>query len=137
MMRLLSNGYYDPFFDDIFSPIARDRKVDGLMRTDVEDLGDDYLMEIELPGVEKSNIGVEYEKGYVTISVVENKETENNVKRNYVMKERKALNMSRSFYVGEIDENDIKAEMKDGILALTIPKEDKKKLESKKKIEIC
>lgn len=136
-MRLLSNGYYDPFFDDIFSPIARDRKVDGLMRTDVEDLGDDYLMEIELPGVEKGNIGVEYEKGYVTISVVENRETENNVKRNYVMKERKALSMSRSFYVGEIDENDIKAEMKDGILALTIPKEDKKKLESKKKIEIC
>ena len=44
--------------------------------------------------------------------------------------------MSRSFYVGDISENDIHAKYEDGILTLDIPKEDKKAVESKHYIAI-
>ncbi len=137
-MKLLSNNnYYDPFFDEFFAPTLRDRKTEGLMRTDVKDEGENYLMEVELPGVDKNNISVEYENGYVTVDVKETSEQkEEKSKHNYIVRERRSINMSRSFYVGEIDEKDIKAEFKDGILRLNIPKEDKEKVESKKRILI-
>lgn len=45
--------------------------------------------------------------------------------------------MSRSFYVGEdVQQEDIHAKFEDGILKLTVPKEDPKKVEEKKYISI-
>ena len=45
--------------------------------------------------------------------------------------------MSRSFYVGDdMKQEDIKAKYEDGILKLSIPKKDKKAVESSKYISI-
>ena len=45
--------------------------------------------------------------------------------------------MSRSFYVGEgVDQNDIHAKFEDGILRLSVPKENKKAVEQNKYIAI-
>ena len=45
--------------------------------------------------------------------------------------------MSRSFYVGDhVTEEDVKARFEDGVLRLSIPKKDAKKVEEKKTILI-
>ena len=45
--------------------------------------------------------------------------------------------MQRSFYVGDaVTEEDVKAKFEDGILKLSIPKEDAKEVETKKTIAI-
>ena len=45
--------------------------------------------------------------------------------------------MSRSFYVGdELKQEDIKAKYEDGILKLSVPKEEPKKVETTKHIAI-
>ena len=44
--------------------------------------------------------------------------------------------MSRSFYVGDIQQSDIHAKFEDGILKLTMPKEQPKQLEAQKLIAI-
>ncbi|MDY4204419.1 Hsp20 family protein, partial [Porcincola intestinalis] len=52
----------------------------------------------------------------------------------YIRREHYAGSMSRSFYVGDqLTENDIHAQMNDGILTLQIPKkEEQKQVEDKR-----
>ena len=47
-----------------------------------------------------------------------------------------AGNLSRSFYIGDVKQEDVKAVFKNGILSITVPKEDKKAKEEKKYITI-
>ena len=61
---------------------------------------------------------------------------EKDEKGRYLRRERCYGTCSRSFYVGDIDEKTIKASYSDGILTVTIPQDQPKKLEEKKRIEI-
>ena len=64
-------------------------------------------------------------------------EDEKDQKGNYISRERYAGTCSRSFYVGEdVQQNEIHAKFEDGILKLTVPKVDQKKVEEKKYISI-
>ena len=85
---------------------------------------------------EKDNIEISMEKGYLTVSAKVS-EDNNEEEENYIRKERYYGECSRSFYVGEdVHEEDIKASFKNGKLTLTVPKEEKKKIEDKKLIQI-
>ena len=118
----------DPFFE---------RKEMKLMRTDIKEKGDNYIIEIDLPGYEKEDIEIELEKGYLKVSAKTTKETDNSEDEKYIHKERFYGECSRSFYVGEnLKEEDIKAAFKNGILTLTVPKDQPKKIEEKKYIQI-
>ena len=126
---------FDDFFrgDDFFP-----RREHGLMKTDIKEKDDKYVIEMDLPGYEKENINLELKNGY--LYVIAKVETENNSDENekYIHKERFYGECSRNFYVGEdITEEDIVAEFKNGILKITIPKKDsKKELPQPKKIVI-
>lgn len=118
----------DPFFE---------RKEMKLMRTDIREKGDNYIIEIDLPGYDKEDIQIEMEKGYLKVSAKTTKETDDSEDEKYIHKERFYGECSRSFYVGEdLKEENIKAAFKNGILKLTFPKEQPKKLEEKKYIQI-
>ena len=108
------------------------------MKTDIKEKGDKYLLEVDLPGYEKENIKIELEDGYLTVHASMNKNVDESDKDSkYVHKERYVGECSRSFYVGEnIKEEDIKASFKNGTLKLELPKNETKKEESKKYIEI-
>ena len=55
----------------------------------------------------------------------------------YLKKERFSGMCSRSYYVGEnVNEEDIKANFRNGILTIEFPKEPEKKIEEKKYIPI-
>ena len=47
----------------------------------------------------------------------------------YIRQERYVGNMSRSFYLGDIPKEDIKAKYEGGVLRLSVPKSDMKKIE--------
>lgn len=119
----------DPFFE------RRDAK---LMKTDIKEKGDKYIIDIDLPGYDKENIDLEIEDGYLKVSAkVDKNIDESDEEEKYIHQERFYGECSRSFYIGKnIKEEDIKASFKKGILTLTIPKEEQKKLEEKKKILI-
>ena len=125
---------FNDFFDDSFL----DRRDAKIMRTDIKEKGNDYIIEVDLPGYDKENIDIEMDHGYLRITAKTNKSIdESDEEERYVHKERYFGECSRSFYVGEnIKEEDIKATFKYGILSLTVPKEQPKKLEEKKKIQI-
>ena len=126
---------FDDFFrgDDFFS-----RREQSLMKTDIREREDKYIIEMDLPGYEKENINIELKEGYLIVSAKVEKNENSDENERYVHKERFYGECSRNFFVGEdVTEEDIHAEFKNGILKVTIPKMDaKKELPQARRIEI-
>ena len=150
---IFGENLFDDFFDD-FDEFDRrmDRYFNGrhglnrelygkkarnMMKTDVRETDDTYELDIDLPGFAKDEINVKAENGYLTISAAKGLDKDDKDKKgNYIRRERYAGVMQRSFYVGDIPTGDIKAKYEDGILRLSVPKADVKKLEAHNVISI-
>ena len=119
------------FLDDFFDDFEKNKKIDKMMKCDVYEKDEKYIIEMDLPGANKSDITLDIEKGYLRISYKkENVEKDENKK--YIHRERISVtNCSREFYVGEVDEEMINASFKDGILTISMPIKEK---EATKKI---
>lgn len=126
---LLNEMFRDPFF------VEGEAK---LMKTDIKEKEDKYLIDIDLPGYEKENIKIEIEDGYLTVHATTDSHKEEKDEGKFVRKERYIGECSRSFFIGEdIREEDIRASFKNGTLQLEIPKkEESKALPEKKYIPI-
>ncbi len=93
-----------------------------------------YHIEVDLPGVKKEDIHVDISDGVLTISG-ERKFKKEVKEKDYYKVESSFGKFERSFRLPEdVKEDDIKAETKDGVLNITLPKV--KKEEKKKKIEV-
>ncbi len=131
-----SLSFFHPFlnlFDDSF--FNGDDESFDLMRTDIKDEGNDYKLEVEIPGVDKKDIKISLENGYLNVQAKfdhSSKEGEGK----YIHYERSSGNYSRSFYVGNsVKKSDINASTNNGVLTITIPK-NKPQQEEDKYIEI-
>ena len=92
-------------------------------KVDVKDSGDHYELSADLPGVTKEDINLRYENGYLTITAVHNEsKDEKDDNGNYIRRERHTGEVSRSFYIDGIDDANIHAEFKDGVLQVSLPK---------------
>ena len=114
------------------------RHADHVMKTDVHEQENAYIVDIDLPGFKKEEVNIELKEGYLTVSAAKglDKDEKDN-KGKLIRQERYAGSMQRSFYVGEnITEEDIGAKFEDGVLMLTVPKKDAPKLPEKKTIRI-
>ena len=128
---LPSRVFFDNFFDDFEPP----KKLDKLMKCDIYEEGNNYIIEMDVPGFKKEDINMELEDGYLKISVEKKDDQEDNDKK-YVRRERHSYTKcQREFYIGNISEELIKAKFNDGILKISVPKEEDKK-ETKKIINI-
>ena len=142
MPTIFGERLFDDFMDDFGFPnvdrIAASKNTSNLMRTDIRETEENYELDVELPGYKKEDVKAQLKEGYLTVNV--SKEENNDVKDDngkYIRRERYSGSMSRSFYVGEnVTEADIKAKFEDGILKLSFPKEQPKKVEEPKYIAI-
>lgn len=115
---MLPRYYLNDYFTLIDSPILKEREY---MKTDIREDKKEYIMEIDMPGLNKDDITINYENGYLTIKAVKNIESKID---NYVRRERFYGEVKRSFYIGEKKETDIKAGYQNGILTISFPKEE-------------
>jgi len=123
--------YLDSIFDDFMGSMDN---FDS-MRCDIYEKDNFYYIEATLPGFSKEDISLDYKNGYITISAVRDSESdESDNDKKYIRKERVYGKTTRSFYIGNVSENEISAEFKNGILEVVVPKEEKET--SKKIIEI-
>ena len=96
-------------------------------KMDVADLKDKIEVKVELPGMEKDEVTLTCENGILTVSGRRKQETEEKNK-DYYLKEISSGSFSRSVRLPEnIDESKIRAEFKNGVLTITIPKKEMKK----------
>ena len=131
-----------PFFDNSAENNV-EKKLYGhnaknVMKTDIKELEGGYELEIDLPGFTKEDVTAELKDGYLTISAAKGLDKDEQEKETgkYIRRERYAGNLSRSFYIGDVKQEDVKAAFKNGILSISVPKEDKKAKEEKKYITI-
>lgn len=136
-MMLVPNRDFD-LFDDIFGDSFFRKSESKMMKTDIREDKDNYVIDIDLPGFDKKNIKIDITDGYLTINAKVNNEDNDSKKGKYIRKERYYGECSRSFYIGdEVKPENVKANFKNGILTLEVPKvENKGKLLEKKYIEI-
>ncbi len=124
-------------FDDVEKKLYG-RHAPHEMKTDVHETEDGYTIDIDLPGFKKDELTLHLENGYLTVTAAKGLDKDEKDKKGKIIRqERYAGAMQRSFYVGEaITEEDIKAKFEDGVLCLTLPKKDAKKLPEHKTIYI-
>lgn len=130
--RLMPN-YLDGVFDDFFTPVRGDEM--SRMKCDIYEKDGIYTMEMDIPGFNRDDVKIEVDDNdYLTITAEKTMES-NDEDKNYVRKERSYGKYQRSFYVGDIDKENIDASFENGILKVTMPKKEEEK-SSKKTIEI-
>lgn len=94
---------------------------------DVSEDDKEYVVQMDLPGMEKENIDVSLQENRLTITG-ERKEEEKEEKKNFLRQERYSGSFYRSFILSDnVREEDIKANFKDGVLRIRIPKTEEKK----------
>ncbi|MBQ7713698.1 MAG: Hsp20/alpha crystallin family protein [Oscillospiraceae bacterium] len=92
-------------------------------RTDVQDKGDSFLLEADLPGFKKEDIHIDLDGDTMTISAERHSDHEEKDKEgSYLRCERSYGSYRRSFDVSGIEESGMTAEYADGVLKLTLPK---------------
>ena len=137
LSKRFGENLFDEMFDDPFELMpmfSRHNPLYGkhakaLMKTDVREKDNSYELDIDLPGFKKDEIHAELKDGCLTISASKGLDKDEKDKEGrYIRRERYAGAMSRSFYVGEnVKQEDITARFENGILSLSVPKEEEQK----------
>ncbi|MDI9520052.1 MAG: Hsp20/alpha crystallin family protein [Bacillota bacterium] len=110
----------EPFFRSFFN--GNDTLLNDTFRVDIRESDNAYTIEAEVPGLNEDQIKLEVDNNVLTISAEFNTEkSEEDNGRTYT--ERRSGHMERSFNLDGIDENNIAANCKNGILYVTLPKE--------------
>ena len=112
--------------DDFFSGnmLPNRNLLKDTFKIDIEEKENEYLIEAELPGILKDEVNLSVDGDSLCISV-DRAEEVNNDGKNYIHRERRASSMSRRVRLAEANLDGIKAKLEDGILAITVPKDDK------------
>ena len=92
-------------------------------KTDIQDKGDSYLLEADLPGFKKEDIHVDVDGDTMTIRAERHSEHEDQDKKgNYVRCERSYGSYQRAFDISGVEVANISAQYNDGVLKLNMPK---------------
>jgi HSP20 family protein len=117
-MNALDRGFWDDILGEDLLP-----KRYGVFKTDITDNEKEFVIEADLPGFPKETIQVEMVDNHLTISAKKDDTVEVN-QDNYIRKERYMGEVSRTFIVEDVNEDEIKADFKDGVLKVTLPKKE-------------
>lgn len=109
---------FDNFFNDDFTAAFNGSND---IKADVRETNEAYLVEAELPGVNKDDLRLDYDNNYLTISAMKN-ETFEDRQDNYLRQERHYGQIARSFYFDNVDKNKIQARFQNGVLDIILPK---------------
>lgn len=130
-----TSDFFDDIFDNVFrSPLSVFSDKIVKMQTDIREKEDGYILDIDLAGFNKEDINISVEDGYMIIEAQYNESSDEEYEE-YIRKERHLKTCSRSFYVGDVSEDEIQASYNNGVLKIFIPKENEK-ISSKKYIAI-
>lgn len=109
--------YWDSAFDHLF-----DGKANADMKCDIYEKEGVCHIEAAIPGFHKDEIAIECNNGHIVITASKSSEIEENKK--YIKQERFYGKVQRQFYIGDMNSDDIQAKFENGILKISIPKQE-------------
>lgn len=118
-MEDMERRFFGPHFDEFYrsGELAE-------FKTDVTDEGDHYLLEADLPGFRKEDIRLSLDGDTLTVRAERHSNVEKKEKDKVVRVERSYGSYSRSFDLTGIQANGITAKYDNGVLQLTLPKQE-------------
>ena len=125
------NDGMNRMFDGFFYPTTGDDEAmsrwNGNPAVDIYDNDDHIVIKAEIPGVDKKDITVDIKDGVLTLKGERSSDNEER-KDNFYRRERTFGKFERAFTVpAEVDLDKIKADYKDGVLKIEIPKPEERK----------
>lgn len=138
------DSLFDSFrtgFDDLFWPWAGTNELTNYIQErtppmDVADMGDHYVMRLELPGIPKDNIDIQVNQNGIEIKAECNEEKDEKG-RNWLRRECNGTSFYRSIELPEeLKTDNVDAELKDGVLIVSLPKLEPKPEQKAKKVKI-
>lgn len=123
-MMPFTRSVFSPFYDvDSMNSNFFGKNEVRSFDTDIQDKGDSYILEAELPGFAKDDIQIDIDQDRLTIQAVRRAESgQKDAKGNYLRRERYYGSYSRSFDISQIESSQISAAYENGVLKLTLPK---------------
>lgn len=121
MMKFYVTKPNQDLFDRMFN--CTFNSINSNLRTDIIEEDDKYLIVAEMSGYNKDEIKLSLENDYLTIeaekTALESKEEK---ETKYLLRERHLGKVSRSYYLRDVKEEEIKASFNNGLLMVTVPK---------------
>ena len=111
----------DDFFCDIMP--VKQSLMSNIFKMDIRETENSYLIDAELPGIGKDQVKLELNEDLLSISV-EQQEQKEDTKDNYIHRERRYGTMKRAVRLANAKADDISARFENGILQITVPKEE-------------
>jgi HSP20 family protein len=134
----LGTGFEDFYnmLDDFFSDgwMSGRNLLRDTFKIDVRETEGEYQVEAELPGVKRDEIDLRIDDDSLSILVNRGENLEQEGKT-YIHKERRASSMNRRVRLANAKLDEIKAKLEDGVLVITVPKQDKSNASRKIAIE--
>lgn len=114
------NDWFDlprKFFDD--GDMAK------LMQSDVVENDKEYIIKVDMPGMDKNNINLSYNNGILSVSGSRKsfKDLSNEKNNSLIHRERSEGHISRSFRLPNVVASEIHAKYDNGVLTITLPKQ--------------
>lgn len=108
-------GFPRNFFDD--------SEIENIMQSDVAETDKDYTVKIDMPGMNKDDINVNYKDGILNVSGSRKSFKDTSDKeRSIIHRERSVGRISRSYRLPNIVASQIHAKYDNGVLTITLPK---------------
>ena len=122
-------GEFDRLFDGLLSS-RTDETASSMWapRVDLTESEDAYTVEVDVPGVNRDDININFHDQTLTISGERKSERKESEKGEYVRIERQYGSFYRSFTLPRtVDSNNIEASYDNGVLVITVPKAEESK----------
>ncbi len=128
----------DHFFNDLIlsRPLVEGSKFGRLPATNIRETEKEFVVELAAPGLKKDDFLVDLNNGCLEIRVEKEEETEDKEEQ-FTRREYNYSVFFRSFELPEtVNTEKIKAEYKDGVLKVRLPKLEEAKRNSTKKVTV-
>jgi HSP20 family protein len=128
MANIARHNPFDELFNEFSKgffvrPFALPEGAEPKMRLDVKEDEKAYTVRADIPGVRKEDIHVDVDANAITVRAEVKQDKEEKKDEKVIYSERSCGMVSRSFSLpAEVDATSARAEYKDGVLNLTLPK---------------
>ena len=141
LMTRTKNGWLPNLLEDIFDDRLTEHgfnTMKSLPAVNIEEKEDKYTLELAAPGKTKKDFNIELDNDLLTISSEIKEEHKSEDKdRNFTRREFSYESFKRSFTLPDtVDTNKVKANYKNGVLTVDLPKRDEAKKQPKRLIDI-
>ena len=126
MMNRNNNDIFDAMNDWLDFPrnFFDNKEMSKMMQSDVAENDKEYTVKVDMPGMDKNKININYNDGVLSISGSRKSFKDNSKKDNSIIhKERMEGHISRSFRLPNVVASNIHAKYDNGVLTITLPKQ--------------